>query len=217
MMLYITQEVFVALEERIAVLENWILIVSVVGSFIIVLAGFLGWKTWGNIKNDVNTAVNARLEKIFDGKDALKNLEQIVLREKVARQLRVLFAAGDEKDALVSSDYNVTRRFFEQRGYQVSDRTVLLTADNVEDEIKGYDIVVFCVSENESDKKLPSSETPVYSYVVDHERPCILFAVSGIWLRPEILCKPHVSVVNYHAKLRETLYTLLYFSPLNRQ
>jgi uncharacterized protein YggU (UPF0235/DUF167 family) len=226
---YDAQAADASLEERIASAEKDILsakiYAKVIAGVISFLAAFLGAKTYVDIKKGIDSQLKKILTEKIDGDDPLNNLKRSVRREQQAKQLKVLFAAGEKNDALAGSDYNELRKFFDSQEYRVSDETVWLKADNVKDETKAHDIIVFFVSKEEEFKPVKGAEKtdlpapkPFYSVLVDHcdeKHQCVLYT-PGFFINPEIQKKTYVTTVNLHAKLRETLYMLLYFSPLNK-
>ena len=224
---YAEQNALTDVEKRVASMEDDVKTAKIYATVIVAVAIFLGIGTWVGLQKMIEAQLNGILKKEIGKKNNMLNsLKSSARREQQAKRLKVLFAAGEKEDALAGSDYDMLRKFFSDQGYLVSNETVRLKADSVKDETKAHDIIVFFVSKKEEFKPVKEAEKtdlpapkPFYSVLVDHcgeKHQCLLYT-PGFLIDREIQKKTYVTTVNLHAKLRETLYMLLYFSPLNKE
>ena len=224
---YAEQNALTDVEKRVASMEDDVKTAKIYATVIVAVAIFLGLSTWVGLQKMIEAQLNGILKKKIGKKNNMLNsLKSSARREQQAKRLKVLFAAGEEGDALAGSEYDELRKFFSDQGYLVSDKTVWLKADDVKKKVNAHDIVVFYVSKAEASvpaKETKKADTPVqepfYSVLVKHcgeKHQCLLYT-PGFLIDREIQKKTYVTTVNFHSKLRETLYMLLYFSPLNKE
>ncbi|MDR3050437.1 MAG: hypothetical protein LBU67_01780 [Oscillospiraceae bacterium] len=191
------------------------------------LLTFFGFASRKDIQDNIEEALKEHISKTLHDDKALENLQRSVRREKQAGEIRVLFARHYDADTDTDEyrDFVDTYEFFRKRDYAVSDRIIPLNAQNYEEETKTYKILVYIVPENERESQSTSESTnssnqePLYPQLSkmskDKKMQCILYVPIPGRIKPQPSSDAFVSMVNLHAKLRETLYMLLYFSSLN--
>jgi len=193
-------------------------VVTVFGSML----GIFGYTGWKDIKKKIDNKVNAQVELQLDNmleiNESLENMKRSAAREKRAREISVLFAASKEASPGEIGEYEILRRSLEMQKYNISAGVeVFSSTDEVQQKIKNYNIIVFYVPENEAKGAKNPPAKLLYECLTkscDDHRPCILY-VPESHLDKSKTNFPYVSIATFHAKLRETVYMLLYFSPLN--
>ena len=185
------------------------------------IAGFLGWKTKKGIRDDLNSLLKKLLANELSDNDTLDNLKRSVAREKHAKKIQVLFAATNENDL---QKVESVCSMFDEHKYSVSKETV--DAKNLLRKTKNKNIIVLCVPKTEDGEKREEPDL-IYGLLArlcnaNTKMQCILYCPNYIRINPAlkidgraVIDDGFVTTVQNQAKLRETLYMLLYFSPLN--
>jgi hypothetical protein len=176
----------------------------------------------------------------LEDNESLENIKRSVIREKRARNIKILFSVAegsktgegsktaekpknaenskDCEDKLVLSELRALRYFFKREGYKVHQSVVSLNKDNIKEITKDYEVIVFCVPETEFGDRKERSDEMLYPKLSDiaseSQKQCVLLSYPGrinfLNINPSF-----VTSVNFASKLRETVYMILYFSDLN--
>ena len=178
-------------------------------------AVYLGLETSIGLKKKVQARIDHNLEKVLGDEKQLPYLKKSIAREKKAHTLRVLFAAM-EGDA---GDIDDVRKFFAAQRYRVSAETVAVDKKSICGAAQKYDAIVLRVPNAEYGEKRDEPDD-IYRLLAarcekSRKKQCILYCPGFGKINPEKMNDQFVSTVQTHAKLRETLYMMLYFSPLN--
>ena len=199
----------------IAAIEEQLKTAKIIAGVVSVVVVFLGLKTWVDIKKGIDEQLRKLLKKEIKGNDVLDSLRRSVARERVAKKITVLFAAENEEDADKIEDVRI---FFEGQKYKVSKETMVADVKKLRSTARNYDAVVFCVPKRE-DGAAKADNGMLYSELAKvcaiEEKQCVLYCPDRIQINLSLLNDQYASTVLLHSKLRETLYMLLYFSPLN--
>ena len=217
--------------------NHLVALVGFLGAIVVAMLGFLGLKSKKEIEESVNEYYKDNIRDITVyalskriGDENLDNLIQSVKREKLVKKIKVLFAytegnykTHDGKDLFLA--FRKTAEFFQKKGYSVEEKE--LSLDNLKEIIEPFSIVVFCVPINQNNKRSngnggsSAEEAKIGLHYSDLAKKCEVDEKYGIFfvagqINLGSVDTQWISLVNFHAKLRETLYTLLYFSPLDR-
>lgn len=180
-------------------------LVALVGAVGAAILGFFGFKSRREMRKDIEKKFEddfaGELARLIQNNDKLEFLARGAQREQMAQRKRILFAVRESEDDI--KDLDIQRKYFEDVGFRVSERVVSLKDDSsLYKNIQEYDIVVY---------QVPDKKDAIYKELDKiEEKDCVLICLNGIRLEPS---PKFATTVNFYPKLRETLYTLLYFYP----
>jgi len=186
-----------------------------VGGIVISIFGtglaFFNYKRKKDIQQSVQEMMNKDIARIIGDNSELEYIRNSVSREKEAHKKRILFVVGESEDY---SSFKGVKEHFKNEGFNVESEIQVVNIENYKKRIsaKKYDILIFQVPENEKeDKNVERERLLLYTLISKDFKNSGIFYCPNFRIDFEKFDGNNYTTVNYISKLKETLYSLLYY------